>query len=685
MTTKGSCSPDIVDFALEIIAKAPGARVFPICAGAKFPPLINAWPTEASADPMKIRAWWAQWPRANIGVTGLVVLDIDVRDQKPGIASFQGLGLSSEEVASTLIVSTPSGGKHVYFKQPDGEIVSSRNGFRPGLDLKADRGYVVGPGSRLDGCQQPYEISQHMLPALCPEALLMHIRAGASRQKRPDRQRPGIGAAVPKRSTRLILARGAVIDDPDMIERAVAWLSDEAPPAIQGQNGDNTTFRVACELGDLGLSESTAFALMLEHYNPRCAPSWESNDLQTKVSSAWQSGQNQIGAKHPEAVRVATREDFAGIDIPSLQLGARSPLEGRLMRQGDPLRHRPYLLKHLLPRTGTALFVSSSGAGKTAVVGQLAKSLGTGTQFFGTAVKEKCGTLILAAEGLGGLQARLNVLALAGGLPIYALPLDTLSGEAAFTAMLSDVKKVAALCLSEHGVRLGLVIVDTLAASGLIANENDNSECAAAIKKLQRLAIDAECLVMATHHSPKIGTDPRGGSALAAGVDLILTITRNGQAQVRVIQCTKGRDSREGKLGSFTLVPESVGIDEDGDAITACTVSMSDSSSISEAAPVCVLPTPAQIAEISERIDEGAPDGLQWRFAYSSHDDGDHWAGVPIGEVMGFVAQGSEGKVLAQTILNNMIAENHLAKGDRKDPAAPKNAQRKPVPFVKLP
>ena len=36
-------------------------------------------------------------------------------------------------------------------------------------------------------------------------------------------------------------------------------------------------------------------------------------------------------------------------------------------------------------------------------------------------------------------------------------------------------------------VRAELTIIDTLAASGLLTNENDNSECAAAIKKLERL------------------------------------------------------------------------------------------------------------------------------------------------------------------------------------------------------
>ena len=97
-------------------------------------------------------------------------------------------------------------------------------------------------------------------------------------------------------------------------------------------------------------------------------------------------------------------------------------------------------------------------------------------------------------------------------------------------------------------------------------------------------------------------------------------------------------------------------------------------------------PTPDEVAEIVNRIEEGAADGHPWRYAYSVHDGGDNWAGVPIGEAMGFVAQGSTEQSRAQTNLNGLIATGVLAKGDRSDPAAPRNEKlRKSVPFVRVP
>ena len=47
-------------------------------------PRIKGWEEAATTDEGKIRAWWARWPEANIGImtgaeSGFVVLDVDPR------------------------------------------------------------------------------------------------------------------------------------------------------------------------------------------------------------------------------------------------------------------------------------------------------------------------------------------------------------------------------------------------------------------------------------------------------------------------------------------------------------------------------------------------------------------------------------------------------------------------------
>jgi len=101
---------------------------------------VEEWGTAASTDPTVIRAWWRQSPDANIGVvtgqrSGLLVLDVDGPE---GRASLEGL-----EVPATITGNTGrlDGGRHLIYayKGP----TRNRQGFRPGLDVRGDGGYIV--------------------------------------------------------------------------------------------------------------------------------------------------------------------------------------------------------------------------------------------------------------------------------------------------------------------------------------------------------------------------------------------------------------------------------------------------------------------------------------------------------------------------------------------------------------
>ncbi len=87
-------------------------------------------------------SWITDYADKNIGlITGhlnrITVVDCD--DPNRSIES-----LESEYGATSLAVQTARGGKHLYY-QYNGE--TSRNAFRPKIDIKADGGYVIGPYS----------------------------------------------------------------------------------------------------------------------------------------------------------------------------------------------------------------------------------------------------------------------------------------------------------------------------------------------------------------------------------------------------------------------------------------------------------------------------------------------------------------------------------------------------------
>ena len=115
---------------------------------------------EASTDPATINQWWQQWPDANIGImtgpeSGLVVLDVDPRHG--GNESLRDLERQHAPLAPTLEVLTGGGGRHLYFKYPEGaSLGNSSSKLGPGLDVKGSNGYVVAPPS-LHGSGKTYQ------------------------------------------------------------------------------------------------------------------------------------------------------------------------------------------------------------------------------------------------------------------------------------------------------------------------------------------------------------------------------------------------------------------------------------------------------------------------------------------------------------------------------------------------
>jgi putative DNA primase/helicase len=151
-------------------------------------PRISNWPEDCSVDPAQIERWWTQWLDANLGIaceaSGIVVVDIDV--DKGGEHSFVELlrehGIDS--LPETVEARTGSGGRHLVFR--DGEnVIRSRTGIRPGIDIRARGGQiVVPPSSNRNGPYEWINSPFDMEPALIPDGLLRII--GGNNGDRPQ-------------------------------------------------------------------------------------------------------------------------------------------------------------------------------------------------------------------------------------------------------------------------------------------------------------------------------------------------------------------------------------------------------------------------------------------------------------------------------------------------------------------
>jgi hypothetical protein len=203
------------------------------------------------------------------------------------------------------------------------------------------------------------------------------------------------------------------------------------------------------------------------------------------------------------------------------------------------------------PRIGTAAIVGPSNSGKTFLALDLGACLGSQQPWLGKLCEEKVGTIILTAEGIGGLPARMAGYDEPG--PVVATTVKLIKDN---PKEVTETLEEAAAMLREKGVRTGLIILDTLTASGLLENENDNSEIGRALNYLEQMAVAFGCLVLVTHHPPKVGSGMRGGYALHAGFDVVVEIFQQGNQ--RFVECTKNRDAPVGAWGSFVLTPHTV-------------------------------------------------------------------------------------------------------------------------------
>jgi hypothetical protein len=166
-------SNPLLEWALYLAAM--GWAVFPLAPRTKRQPAVKDWENRATTDPVRIRRCWNA-DRWNIGVaTGpsrLVVVDLD--QPKPGEPGPDGAtalaALAADRggpVPDTYAVTTPSGGRHLYYTAPDGtRLRNTQSQVAPCVDTRAGGGYVVGPGSLTpDGS---YELADDTDPAELP-------------------------------------------------------------------------------------------------------------------------------------------------------------------------------------------------------------------------------------------------------------------------------------------------------------------------------------------------------------------------------------------------------------------------------------------------------------------------------------------------------------------------------------
>lgn len=282
-----------------------GRRVFPLSRNAKTP-AMKGWQDRATSDEASICEWFGPGGRYeghNLGLctgtqrtnptTGqpeyLVAIDLDTKAGKNG-AEFLQAECDRRSIAldeGTTVQRTPSNGLHLLY-WASAPLVQGANvlGEGSGVDLRSVGGYVVAAPSVIDG--KAYELVKDA--PIAPMGELETLFKVAITQTKAADSAPlgGVDASRAK-------------------SRAVEYLKT-APLSVEGKGGDQTAYKVAAKLKDMGCTEAQTLALMAENWNPRCEPPWTGDDLAAKVRNAYSYGREPAGVSAPEAVFTATEQ-----------------------------------------------------------------------------------------------------------------------------------------------------------------------------------------------------------------------------------------------------------------------------------------------------------------------------------------------------------------------------------------
>lgn len=140
-----------------------GVPVFPCVPGGKRP-IPDRGFHEATADAEQVEVWWRQRPRANLAIptgtaSGVVVVDVDVHGVN-GYAAFERATRSGLLPEPLAMVTTPTGGRHLYYPADVEREQRSWQVGRAGIDFRGDGGYIIVPPSQrtINGHRVPYRV-----------------------------------------------------------------------------------------------------------------------------------------------------------------------------------------------------------------------------------------------------------------------------------------------------------------------------------------------------------------------------------------------------------------------------------------------------------------------------------------------------------------------------------------------
>lgn len=240
-------------------------------------------------------------------------------------------------------------------------------------------------------------------------------------------------------------------------------------------------------------------------------------------------------------------------------------------RKGQTLQ---WLVKGVIPRAALGAIYGAPGSGKSFLALDLAMTLARGlpTWAGGHRVK-KSRVGYVVAEGAVGFRGRLNGYLKEHGLTDADVPDLQIMDSAPNLLEPADVRELIAKIKAANG--FDVIFVDTLARCVPGAEENSSQDMGRALAACELIRESTGAMVLLLAHSGKVDRGIRGWSGVLGALDVELKVEENETTGQRSATLTKMKDGPgEGDALHFSLLPVHLGDDEDGDAITSCTVKL---------------------------------------------------------------------------------------------------------------
>jgi hypothetical protein len=528
-----------------------GWPIFPCHAGSKKPATARGF-HDATTAIEQIDAWWTENPDYNpacpINQAGKSVIDLD---GPSGLAAWQQL-VEQHGYQETYEVTTPRGGKHIYY---EGTLPTSawspntKRALGEHIDTRGAGSYVLIPPSVITeytGADAEFNGRSYEVTAEHDIAVV-----------------PGWCSAILAARNERAVGTGVEADLPGAVDRARTRIRDKVnrgDVAVSGAGGNNTTYRIATELLELGLTPNTALSLLKDEFNPYCLPRWGDEELEAIVDNASRYAQNEQGAF---AVAPAAEVFAAALDklpVTPEQPGHRSRFYFENDEEQNEARDPVWLVPELIPDAATVLLVGSTGSFKTFIAQHIALGLAAQTETLGIKPLRYGPTFFGAHEGRNELKKnRKNawkvVNSIERSIPFFVAPAPrvALEGEC------DDFREQIRVRLRQSTDRIALIVLDTVAKCMVGLNENDARDIGLFVQFCDSLRDEFECSVIALHH---LGKDKdrggRGSSALQAGFDTTLNVHRVPGTKLVELKVVQHKDAEE-RSQPFTFEGKSVG------------------------------------------------------------------------------------------------------------------------------